>query len=123
MISAAGRIEVGHDSEVVRRKPNERAERWEALRSGLETALRWLEEGQYLIIAERATGSYFGQFAAQGADGMLAEAVSNRFPRRLETPGRHGRGAPAPAGLASPGRDRGRPAQLVAPVPRPSGGG
>ena len=79
MISAAGRIEVGHDSKVVRRKPNERAERWEALRSGLETALRWLEEGQYLIIAERATGSYFVQFAAQGAEEMLAEAVSNRF--------------------------------------------
>ena len=51
---------------------------WPVFRRGLAEALRVLEDEEFLILAARGLG-YFVQFAAQGAGGMRAEAISNTF--------------------------------------------
>lgn len=71
----------GHEHGEVRpgRQPSQRAAEWAALEACLAKALACLEDGHFLTVTTRDEDSYYVQFAAEGAEGMRAEAVSNRF--------------------------------------------
>jgi T3SS (YopN, CesT) and YbjN peptide-binding chaperone 3 len=49
------------------------------LRGRLADKLACLEDGHFLVLQTRDDEPYYVQFAAHGADGLWAEAVSNRF--------------------------------------------
>jgi len=51
---------------------------WRGFRSALAVALSDLDEDEYLVISRKSSHA-FVQFAAQGAQGMRAEAVSNAY--------------------------------------------
>lgn len=57
---------------------------WELLEKHLAEALSDLAEDEYLILSDKR-GNYYVQFAAQGAFGMRAEAVSNVY---IDEPGK-----------------------------------
>jgi hypothetical protein len=58
---------------------NARNAEWQHFRGRLTEALGCLEAGYYLILQSRDKDPYYVQFAAGGADGIRAEAVSNSF--------------------------------------------
>ena len=80
-------IREGERQHVFPKRSGTATEAWNAFESALAGTLRSLPEDAFLIVAAKGdpTGdsnensSYFVQFAAQGNDGMRAEAVSNAF--------------------------------------------
>ncbi len=57
---------------------------WRTFRLRLAVALADLDEDEYLVVSHKRKGTkYFVHFAAQGAHGTRAEAVSNAY---LEPP-------------------------------------
>lgn len=61
------------------RRLNARDAEWLQLRGRLADTLGCLEDGHFLVLQTRDDEPYYVQFAAHGADGLRAEAVSNRF--------------------------------------------
>ncbi len=51
---------------------------WASLAAGIADCLAAMDKGEYLIVGHKAV-NYFVQFAAEGNNGILAEAVSNQF--------------------------------------------
>lgn len=58
--------------------PPSAAEAWKQLAHELAIALADLDEDEFLVISDKASG-YFVQFAGQGNFGMRVEAVSNQY--------------------------------------------